>query len=334
MTLPGVDALSRRTVLGAGLGLTAGLSFPSRAEVFPAPGKPIRIVIPAPPGGPADVLGRALGAHVSQQWGNAPVIVESKPGGASVPAALAVARSPADGYTLLLGLNTTHTQVPHMFRKRPFDPFNEFTPITQIYRNGGVLVAHPSVEAADLKELVALSRRTALPLPAGSPGPGTNGHLYIEMLNQQYGARLNHIPYKGSADAMRDLLGGFIQVQFDSPATSLPHLRTGRLKVLAVTGPERIPELPEVKTAGEQGFPALDVAGWMGLFGPAGLPAAVLDKLNSALVRAIRSPEIKAQFEPLGLHMTGTTPQEFQTIVKNDYEAWGQIIQQTGVKLD
>lgn len=327
-------ALSRRALLGWGMALAGGTAMSVRADEFPAPGKPIRIVIPAPPGGPADVLARALGAHISAQLGNAPVIVESRPGGASVPAALAVARAPADGYTLFLGLNTTHTQVPHMFSKRPYDPFNEFTPLTQIYRNGGVLVAHPSVQARDLKELVALSRQSAQPIPAGSPGPGTNGHLYIEMLNQQYGARLNHVPYKGSADAMRDLLGGFIQIQFDSPATSLPHVRSGRLKILAVTGPTRIPEIPDVQTAGEQGFPALNVAGWMGLFGPAGLPAPVLEKLNAALVRAIRSPEIRAQFEPLGLQMTGTSADEFKAVVKADYEAWGRIIQQTGVRLD
>ena len=327
-------ALSRRALLGWGMALAGGTAMPVRADEFPAPGKAIRIVIPAPPGGPADVLARALGAHISAQLGNAPVIVESRPGGASVPAALAVARAPADGYTLFLGLNTTHTQVPHMFSKRPYDPFNEFTPLTQIYRNGGVLVAHPSVQARDLKELVALSRQSAQPIPAGSPGPGTNGHLYIEMLNQQYGARLNHVPYKGSADAMRDLLGGFIQIQFDSPATSLPHVRSGRLKILAVTGPTRIPEIPDVQTAGEQGFPALNVAGWMGLFGPAGLPAPVLEKLNAALVRAIRSPEIRAQFEPLGLQMTGTSADEFKAVVKADYEAWGRIIQQTGVRLD
>lgn len=324
----------RRAFLAGGLALAACSPRWAFAQGFPIAGRPIRIVIPAPPGGPADILGRAIGAHLSAQLDNVPVIVESKPGGASVPAALAVARAPADGHTLFLGLNTTHTQVPHMFTKPPYDPFKDFTPITQIYRNGGVLVAHPSVPANDLKSLIQLSRDAAQPVPAGSPGPGTNGHLYIEMLNQQYGARLNHVPYKGSADAMRDLLGGFIQVQFDSPTTSLPHLRSGRLKVLAVTGPTRIRELPDVQTGREQGFPALDVAGWMGFFGPAGLPPDVLARLNAALVAAIRAPEIKAQFEPLGLELTGTSVEEFRRIVSDDYQAWGRIIRQTGVRLD
>lgn len=325
--------VDRRRLMWLGAGLAAGAVLPARADAFPAAGKPIRIVIPAPPGGPADILARALAAHMGPLLNQAPIIVDSKPGGASVPAALNVARSPADGYTLFLGLNTTHTQVPHMFAKPPYDPFKDFTPITQIYRNGSVLVAHPSLPAQDLRSLIELSK-TAGPISAGSPGPGTNGHLYIEMLNQQYGAKLNHIPYKGSADAMRDLLGGFIQVQFDSPATSLPHIRGQRLKALAVTGPVRMKDLPGVATGREAGYPALDIMGWMGFFGPAGMPPDVVSKLNAVQVAAIRSPEMKAQFEPLGLELTGTTQAEFQAIVRSDYEVWGRIIRQTGVRLD
>lgn len=323
--------LHRRSFLTAALASLAARG--AWAQDFPAPGRPIRIVIPAPPGGPADILARAIANHLSPLLDNAPVIVESKPGGASVLAALAVARSPADGHTIMLGLNTTHTQVPHMFGKPPFDPFKEFTPITQIYRSGSVLVAHPSLPVNDLKELVAYSKAQADAVPAGSPSPGTNGHFYIEMLNQA-GAKLNHIPYKGSADAMRDLLGGFTKLQFDALVTSLPHIQSGRLKPLAVTGTTRIKQLPNVPTANEQGFPALDVTGWMGFFGPAGLPPATLDRLNKAIVTAIRKPEMRAQFEPQGVDFTGNTPAEFAAIVRNDYEVWGRIIKQTGVKLD
>ena len=266
---------SRRHFLAcaAALAAGAGTSTWAQSPAFPIPGKPIRIVIPAPPGGPADILARAIGVHLAPLLDGATIIVESKPGGASVPAALVVANSPPDGHTLLLGINTTHTQVPHMFAKPPYDPFKEFTPITQVYRNGSILVAHPSVPANDLKELVELSK-TAGPIPAGSPGPGTNGHLYIEMLNLQYGAKLNHVPYKGSADATRDLLGGFIKVLFDSSTTSLPHIRGGREKALAVTGITRLKEVPDVKTGREMGFPALDITGWMGFFGPANMPPA------------------------------------------------------------
>ncbi len=303
------------------------------AQDFPVAGRPLRIVIPAPPGGPADILARAVANHLAPLLDNIPVIVDSKPGGASVPAALNVARAPADGHTLLLGLNTTHTQVPHMFGKPPYDPFKDFTPVTQVYRNGSVLVAHPALLVKDLKELVAYSKVQAEAIPAGSPGPGTNGHFYIEMLNQA-GARLSHVPYKGSADAVRDLLGGFTKLQFDATVTALPHIQAGRLKPLAVTGPTRIKQLPEVPTASEQGFPALAITGWMGFFGPAGLPPATLERLNKALVAVIRKPEMRAQFEALGLDLTGTTPAEFAAIVRSDHEAWGRIIRQTGIKLD
>jgi tripartite-type tricarboxylate transporter receptor subunit TctC len=331
---PSTGGLHRRALLASCAAVVCGaVPAISRAQEFPVAGRPVRIVIPAPPGGPADILARAIANHLSPLLENAPIIVESRPGGASVPAALAVARAPADGHTIMLGLNTTHTQVPHMFSKPPFDPFQEFTPITQIYRSGSVLVAHPSLPANDLKELVAYSRTQSEAVPAGSPSPGTNGHFYIEMLNQA-GAKLNHIPYKGSADAMRDLLGGFTRLQFDALVTSLPHIQSGKLKPLAVTGVTRLRQLPNVPTAHEQGFPALDVTGWMGFFAPAGLPPSTLDRLNRAIVAAIRKPEMRAQFEPQGIDFTGTTAAEFAATVRNDYEVWGRIIRQTGVKLD
>lgn len=328
----GASAVAVAVAVAAAAAAGASSSW-AQAPSFPIAGKPIRIVIPAPPGGPADILARALAVHLTAQLDGTPVIVESKPGGASVPAALAVAGAAPDGHTLLLTINTTHTQVPHMFAKPPYDPFREFTPITQVYRNGSILVAHPTVAANDLKELIELSKVCG-PIPAGSPGPGTNGHLYIEMLNLQYGAKLSHVPYKGSADATRDLLGGFIKVLFDSPTTSLPHIRSGREKALAVVGPSRLKELPDVKTVSELGYPALEVTGWMGFFGPANMPPATLDRLNKALVAAIHRPEIRAQFEPLGLDLTGTAANEFLAIVRSDHETWGRIIKQTGVKLD
>lgn len=325
-------SITRRqaVVLLSSLTLTAQVP----AQEFPARGRPIRIVIPAPPGGPADILARAIAHRLPPLLANNPsVFVESKPGGASVPAALTVAQAPADGHTLLLTLNTTHTQVPHMFAKPPFDPFKDFTPITQVYSNGSVLLAHPSLPVSNLKELVAYSQTLPEPIPAGSPSPGTNGHFYIEMLNQA-GAKLNHIPYKGSADAMRDLLGGFTKLQFDATVTALPHIQTGRLKPLAVTGPVRLRQLPDVPTALELGFPALNITGWVGIFGPANLPPPIREQLNKALVQIIQSEQSRAQFEPLGLDLTGTTSAEFAAIVRSDNEAWGSIIKKIGIKLN
>lgn len=300
---------------------------------FPISGKPIRLVVPAAPGGPADLMARALAKKLHEQNEGALVVVENKPGGASVPAAAEIARAAPDGHHLLLTLNLTHTQVPHLIATLPYDPLRDFTPVTSVYQGESILVARPSFPANDLRQAIELSRQTG-PLPGGSASPGTNTHLLLEILNMEYGARFTPIPYKGSADAMRDLLGGFTAVQFDSPVTALPHIRAGRLKALAVTGDERLPQLPDVATVGEQGFPSVNRSAWMGIFAPAGMNPDVLAALNAELVKALRSPEMLAQFEPLGVTVTGTSPEEFAETVRRDYDAWGQVIKPLGLRLD
>jgi tripartite-type tricarboxylate transporter receptor subunit TctC len=298
---------------------------------LPDPARPIRLVVPAPPGGPGDIVARALARELSVRL-KTTVVVDNKPGGASIPGALEVARAPADGHTLLLTLNTTHTQVPHMLSKVPFDPFADFTPITPVYRGYSVLVAHPALKAANLAEAVALSR--AQTVAFGSPSPGTTGHLYIEQLNADYGARFVHVPYKGSTPALQDLLAGHIQLLFDSPATSLPHLRAGRLKALAVTGPARFAELPNVPTAKEQGFAGFERSTWLGIFGPGKMPAPLVEQLNHAITQALQASELREQFAALGVELATSAPETFARQVREDYEAWGQLIHRIGVKLD
>lgn len=294
-------------------------------------GRPVRIVVPAPAGGPADMLARAVVRRLAEQRGvNA--FVDNKPGGASIPAAVDVMRAAPDGQTLFLGLNTTHTQVPHLYAKAPFDPLRDFTPLTQLYTSSSVLVAHPSVQAKDLVELVEHAR--AEPMPFASASVGTSGHLYIEMLNQQRGTRFDHVPYKGSADASRDLLSGTVKLLFDSPTTAIPLVKTGRLKALAVTGAVRLAGLPAVATAREQGFPELELVNWMGLFGPAQMPPAVVERINADFVAVVHSPEVREQFEPLGVQLTGTSAAEFAAIVRADHDSWGRLIRSINLKLD
>lgn len=324
----------RRLLQGAGAAALVPAVLRAWAQPgFPAPGRPIRIVVPAPAGGPADTIARALARQLGLQLNQAPVVVDNRPGGASIPAATEVARAAPDGHTLFLGLNTTHTQVPHLFGKLPYDPFKDFTPVTQVYKSSSILVAHPSVPVADLREAVALSKREP-GIPFGSAGPGTSGHLYLEFLNANYGARFSHVPYKGAADASRDLVGGFIKLQFDSPTNALPLLKARRLKALAVAGGSRTEALPEVRTMTEQGFAGLDARDWMGVYGPGGLPADTLATLNREFVKAIRSPEVQAQFAPLGVELTGTPAAEFREVVAADYQSWGKVIKQIGIKLD
>lgn len=320
---------TRRLLVLSGLAISvSGL----RAEgAYPEAGRPIRLVVPAPPGGPGDVVARALAFALSDSLGTS-VVVENKPGGASIPGAMEVARAKPDGYTLLLTLNTTHTQVPHMLSKVPFDAFADFTPIVPVYRGHSVLVAHPSFPAASLPEAIALSRAQAVAF--GSPSPGTTGHLYIEALNADYGARFVHVPYKGSTPALQDLLAGHVQLLFDSPATSIPHVRAGRLKVIATTGPVRLPSLPTVPTATEQGIAGLERGSWMGVFGPAKLPSDVVTRINQDVSKVLKDSRISEQFASMGVELATGSPESFRELIRADYQAWGQLIRRIGLKLD
>ncbi|TFZ05431.1 tripartite tricarboxylate transporter substrate binding protein [Ramlibacter henchirensis] len=319
----------RRGLLCTGLGL--GL-LPLRAQgTWPVPGRPIRMVVPAPPGGPGDVVARALARELGESLAST-VVVENKPGGASIPGALEVSRAAADGHTLLLTLNTTHTQVPHLYARVPFDPFNDFTPIAPVYRGHSVLVAHPSFPAANLAEAIARSRSQSVAF--GSPSPGTTGHLYIEILNADHGARFVHVPYKGSSPAQQDLLAGHIGLLFDSPATALPHVRAGRLKALATTGPARLAAIPDVPTAREQGYAGLERGTWLGVFGPARLPGAIVARLNREIAQALKGSQLREQFAAMGVELEAATPDAFAELIRADHHAWGQVIRRIGLRLD
>lgn len=324
---------TRRQFLGLTmLGLNALGAGRAWSADFPAPGMPIRIIIPAPPGGPADQLARALTPALTNQLSQAAIVIESKPGAGTVLAANLVSRAPADGHTLLLTINATHTQIPHLMAKAPYDPFKDFTPITQLARAGLVVCAHQSVAAGNLKELVEHSKANG-PVSAASAGLGTTGHLCIEMLNRVYGAKLNFIPYKGAAEAQVALQGGFVQVYFDTASSAIPQVKAGKVKALAVTGPSRMEALPDVPTAVELGYPQLSASAWFALFGPPDMPPAVVSALNQAFVQGLRAPDIRKQFAPVGFELTGTTAKELEAIVRTDYEVWGKIIRETGIRL-
>lgn len=320
---------SRRLLVLSSLAFGSGLLHAQGS--WPEGGRPIRLVVPAPPGGPGDVVARALARELTNTL-KATIVVDNKPGGASIPGALDVARSPADGYTLLLTLNTTHTQVPHMLSKVPFDPFADFTPIAPVYRGHSVLVAHPSLPASNLAEAIARSRTQTVPF--GSPSSGTTGHLYIEALNAEHGARFVHVPYKGSTPALQDLLAGHVQLLFDSPATSLPHVRAGRLKAIAATGPTRLTGLPDMPTAKEQGFAGFERGTWLGVFGPAKLPAPIVARLNQEIAQALKGSQLREQFAAMGVDLAASTPEAFAELIRDDYQAWGQLIRRIGLKLD
>jgi len=302
------------------------------AQTFPIPGKPIRFISAAPPGGPSDLFGRAIALYLGNNLKH-PVIVESRPGGASIPAALETARSAPDGHTLMMAIPHTHAQNPHLFDKLPYDAFKDFTPVTEIFRSPGLLTASPGAPAFTVPEIIEQARMAPNRISFGSYGVGSTAHLFIELLNVNYKIQLLHVPYKGAADASRDLVSGVVMYIFDSPSTAGPLIRQGRVRAVAVTGPKRIAAFPEVPTAREQGVPVLDAMSWMGFFGPGSMPKDVLAKVNAELVKVIRSDEMAKQFANSGVELTGNSAEDFAATVRADYETWGRVIRASGIKL-
>lgn len=321
---------NRRQILGFGLAsLVAG---GAHASTFSSSSPPIKFIVPAPPGGPADLMARSMISTMSAELNGNPIIVDNKPGGATVLGASMVAKAPPDGFTLLLTINSTHTQVPHLLAKIPYDPFKDFTPISQLFTSGVVVCAQKGLQAKNLKELVTLSQSS--PITAASAGIGTTGHLYIEMLNSIYGAKLIHIPYKGATEGQRDLQAGIVQVYFDSVSSAIPFVKADKVKALAVTGTKRLEALPDVPSVVELGLDALNISGWFGVFGPGNMPEPIVTALNKAIRAAVQSPQVVRQFSPLGVELTGTTASEFSAIVRRDHSAWGKVIKDASIKID
>jgi len=303
------------------------------AQGFPVAGKSIRIVVPTPPGGTTDLQARLIAPKLGEALG-VPVVVDNKPGASTIIGAQEVARAAPDGYTLLYTFSVTHTQAPHLFSKITYDPFRDFTPISQVARSGNILVVHESVPATNLRDLIAYAKANPGKLNFASFSPGSTSHLMGELLKMQAQIDIVHVPYKGSGDAIKDLLSGRVQLMFDGPTTAISNAATGRVKLLAIAGPNRLPGAPGVSTMAEQGFPEITVDGYLGFFGPGNLPPAILQRLNAEIVKIVRMPDIMENLTRGGTEPTGTSAQEFAAIVRGLHESWGRVIRQLGLKLD
>jgi tripartite-type tricarboxylate transporter receptor subunit TctC len=328
------DAGRRRMMLAsAAAGLAAaGLPLPAAAQAFPVPGRPIRIVVPFPPSA-FDATLRMMFDSVSAELGTH-LIVENRPGASTIIAAQEVQRAAPDGHTLFFTVVVTHTQNPHLFSKLPYDPFRDFTPVTQLIRSATVLTAHPSAPFNTIPEMVAYASANPRKIVYGSYGLGTTSHLNGENLARSAGIELIHAPYKGTAEALQDLLGGHISMMFDGTATAVANIRAGKVKGLGTATERRIPVLQSLPTIAEQGVPGIDIVGWQGLFGPANMNPAVVERIAAAFTRAVRSKAITANVEEFGNEVSGTTPAEFAKIVRSDHERWGKVIKAIGLKLD
>ena len=301
------------------------------AEAQPYPSKPIRIIVGFAPGGGSDFIARVIAQKLTERLGTQ-VIVENRPGAGSVLGTELVVKSPADGYTLLLS-SASYTVNPSVY-KLSFDPLNDITPIVQLSRGPYVVAVHPSVPANTLQELVALAKREPDKLAYASSGNGGHVHVATEYFLYTAGIKVTHVPYKGSGPALNDTIGGSVQMILGSVATALQHVKSGRLRALAVTTPKRIAAAPDVPTVGESGYPSYEVTNWHGLVGPKGVPKDVVARLNKEANEALKSKDAEKVLAGDGLEPAGGSSDEFAVILKNEVARWSQVVKQAGVKLD
>ena len=296
------------------------------------PSKPIRIIVPFAAGGPSDVMARALAQKLTQEWGQ-PVLVDNRTGASGIIGADAVAKSAPDGYTLLQA-QVGDTISVSLYSKLPYNFEKDFAPITLAGLTPFILVAHPSVTAKDLGELITQAKAKPGSFTFGSSGAGTASHLAGELLKSSAQIDITLVPYKGQAPATADLLGGQITMMFNNPITSLAQVKAGKLRALAVSTGKRFSQLPEVPTVAESGLPGFDVGFWLGLLAPAGTPRPIIDKLNAAMLKALRDPEVVQRLAGLGVEIIGNSPDEFARVIRSDIVKWGKVVRDTGAKAD
>lgn len=299
----------------------------------PYPSKPLKLIVPFTPGTGMDILARTLGPGLSERW-KVPVVVENRAGASGNIGTEAVAKSPADGYTALVTANTL-VMNRSLFASVPYDPVKDFAPVALLAVGSLALVAHPSVAANSVQELIALARANPGRLDYGSPGNGTPHHLAMELFKQQTGTRIVHIPYRGTGPATQDLLGGQIQVMFLTVHVVLPLVQAGRLKMLAAGGTQRSIAAPQVPSLAEaSGIRNIDTDIWFGLYLPAGAPAEAVAKLNAELNTLLRSPGIAEALAKQGLQAMGGPPERLAQLTRTDAERWAQVVREAGIKPD
>ncbi len=300
------------------------------------PSKPIRMVIPFTPGGSTDVLGRAIGLELGHAW-HQPVVVDNLPGAGGSIGADKVAKSPADGYTLLMGHIGTLAINPSLYPKLDYDPVRSFAPVAWVARVPNVLVVHASVPARTLAELVALAKAQPGKLAFGSGGNGSAAHIATEYLKLQTGASFLHVPYRGTAPAVTDLLAGQLQLLFTGAPALLPHIKAGKLRALAVSSPQRIALLPDVPTVAESGVPGtkdFEADQWYGVVAPAGTPADIVALLNRQINQSLNSAEVKARLNAEGAEPTPSTPQVFGQLIASEMKRWDRVIKSAHITVD
>lgn len=347
---PGIrsDSDQHIRVINAAVGGTTMRSFTVLAPIFAAavliaiaasaaaqqayPNKPIRFIVPYPPGGTTGTVTRLVAPKLTELLGQ-PVIVDHRPGASTIIGSEAVAKAPSDGYTVMLTA-TTHIIIPHLLPRIPYDAIRDFAPIASLASTELVMVLHPSVEANSLKEFIALAKSKPGRLNYASSSTGSPTHLAAASFDIMAGVNMQHIPYKGGEPAIADLLGGQVQLYFATPVTVIGFIRSARLKALAISGETRLPGLPQVPTFAEAGLPGFEAKTWYGVIGPAGTPRPIIDRLSSEIAKILVMPDLKETLSTQGLDPFISTPDQFAALMKADMAKYGKVIKTANIRLE
>ena len=321
----------RRHLIGlACAALCAGAILPAAAQQYPS--KPIRLVVPYPPGGPTDTVARVIAQQMQDQMGQ-PFIVENRPGAGANLGAEAVARSTPDGYTLVVA-TTAHAINPSLFKNLNYRLLEDFAPVSMLTSGPLVLVAHPKLAANNVEELIALAKSRPDGLNFASSGNGQSTHLSAELFNSMAQVKMTHVPYQGSAPAQVDLMAGQTDIMFDAVLSALPHIQTGKLKALAVTSAQRSPTLPDTPTVAESGLPGYEAIAWNGLLAPANTPQPVIERLNTELRTALASASVKERLDAQGFSAAWNTPDDYGKFLQAEVAKWAAAVQASGAQLN
>lgn len=322
-----ISARALATVVFAGL---VGLANVTQAQPFPS--KPIRIVVPFPPGGTSDILARTLGQELQKEWGQ-PAVTDNRPGAAGNIASEYVAKSKGDGYTLYINTVGTHAINPAIYSKLAFDPIKDFTAITNLVNLQSLLLTHPSLPVKTVKELIAFAKKRPGELNYSSAGSGAQPHLSAEMFKSMSGVNLTHVPYKGAGPQMIALISGEAALTFATAPSGVPLAKNGQARAIGVSGATRLPALPNTPTINET-IPGYIAIGWNGLAGPAAMPPAVLDKIHTSVSTIMRRPDVRDRLIGMGAEPAVSTPQEFTELIKSELVKWAKVVKDSGAKLD
>jgi tripartite-type tricarboxylate transporter receptor subunit TctC len=320
--------LSRRTFLALAVAVST-----SRAAAQAYPTKPIRLIVPFPPGGGTDILARVLGNRLSQTFGQ-PVVVENKPGAGGNIGVDAVAKAAPDGYTLVLGQTSNLAINPTLYPRLPYDPLKDLAPIALVASAPLVLVVQSGSPYRSLADIVTAAKAKPDTITFASPGSGTVAHLTGELLQREAGLKFKHVPYKGAAQAITDLLGRTVDLYMSSVPTALTHIKGGRLRPFVVTSAKRVPELPDVPTVVEAGYPGTEAATWFGLLARAGTPSSVITRLAEETNRALETQEVREKIAAEGAEVLRGSPEEFATLLRAEIDRWGRVVRESGARVE